>query len=242
MRYLIIFSYDGSNYNGYQKQPNKNTIQDNIEDILSKILNQKTSISASGRTDAKVHAYNQKAHFDTDKELDLGKFKNSMNKMINSDIYVKKVEKVNDDFHARFNVVEKEYLYKINIGEYNPLEKNYIYQYNKELDIEKMKIASLYLIGTHNFKSFTKSDDEKDSYERTINSIDFKLNNDILEIYFNGNGFLRYMVRNIVGLFIEIGSNKKSVDDVEKILVSENREAAGITAPPEGLYLKDVKY
>lgn len=242
MRYLMTFSYDGTNYNGYQKQVNKNTIQDNIEDNLSKILNQKISISSSGRTDAKVHAINAKAHFDIDKKIDINKLKNSLNKLINNDIYVKEIIEIPNDFHARFNVIKKEYIYKINIGEYNPLDRNYIYQYNKSLNIKKMKKASKYLIGTHDFKSFTKTDQIEKDYTRTIYKINFKIKNDILEITFIGNGFLRYMVRNLVGILIEVGNDKRKISDVKEILEVKDRIKAGITAPPEGLYLKNVKY
>lgn len=242
MRYLMTFAYDGTNYNGYQKQNNKNTIQDNIEDNLSKILNQDIRISASGRTDAKVHALNQKAHFEIDKELDLGKIRNSLNKLLNDDIYIKKIEKVSDDFHARFNVKSKEYIYKINIGEYSPFDRNYIYQYNKELDINKMIKASKYLIGEHNFKSFTKVDETDKNYVRTIYDIKFELKNDILEITYIGSGFLRYMVRNITGLLIEIGSDKRNIEEIEYILKSQDRTKSGITAVPQGLYLKNVNY
>jgi len=242
MRYLMTFSYDGTNYNGYQKQVNKNTIQDNIEDNLSKILNQKISISSSGRTDAKVHAVNAKAHFDIDKKIDTNKLINSLNKLINNDIYVKEIIEIPNDFHARFNVIKKEYDYKINIGEYNPLDRNYIYQYNSKLDIKKMKKASKYLIGTHDFKSFTKTDQIEKDYTRTIYKINFKIKNDILEITFIGNGFLRYMVRNLVGILIEVGNGKRKISDVKEILEAKDRIKAGITAPPEGLYLKNVKY
>lgn len=242
MRYLMTFIYDGTNYNGYQKQVNKNTIQDNIEMNLSKILNQNISISASGRTDAKVHALNQKAHFDIDKELELGKIKHSLNQLINDDIYIKDIINVDNDFHARFNVKSKEYVYKINTDEYNPLDRNYIYQYNKKLDLDKMKQASKNLIGTHNFKSFTKSDEIERDYERTIYDIKFEIVNNTLEITFIGSGFLRYMVRNIVGLLIEVGSNQRNIDEINQILESLDRTKAGITAPPQGLYLKNVNY
>ena len=242
MRYLMTFSYDGTSYNGYQKQKNKNTIQDNIEINLSKIFNQNIKISASGRTDAGVHAINQKAHFYIDSEINIDKIKHSLNKMINDDIYIKDIVKVSNDFHARFSVKEKEYIYKINIGEYNPLDRNYIYQYNRNLNIDKMREASSYLIGTHNFKSLTKSNAEKDDYIRTIYSIDFILEEDILTIKFIGTGFLRYMVRNIVGLLIEVGINKRNPKDIESILNALDRQKSGITAPPQGLYLKNVKY
>lgn len=242
MRYLMTFSYDGTNYNGYQKQPNKNTVQDQIEGALLKIFSKEISIHASGRTDAKVHALNQKAHFDLEKEIDLYKLKKSINSLVNDDIYIKEIEKVNDDFHARFNVVEKTYIYKLNVGSYDPINRNYIYQYNKELDIESIKEAIKYLIGTHNFKSFTKTDLEKEDYVRTIYSIDLVKDNDLLTFTFKGNGFLRYMVRNIVGTLIQVGENKLKSDDILHIIESEDRKEAGKTANPEGLYLKDVKY
>jgi len=241
MKYLITFSYDGSKYNGYQKQPSKKTVQKEIEDVLTKInSNKSVSISSSGRTDRLVHALNQKAHFEM-KDMDLEKLKNSINKLLSSSIYVKKIEKVKDDFHARFDVKSKVYVYYINIGEYNPIEKDYVYQYNKNLDIEKMKEAIKYFEGMHNFRAFTKVEEEKD-FVRTIFKTNIEKDDDKIIITFEGNGFLRYMVRNMVGLLIEIGSLKRNSSDVQKIMDSLDRTKAGITAPAEGLYLKDVYY
>ena len=242
MRYLMTFSYDGTNYNGYQKQPNKNTVQNKIEEALEKITNEKITIHSSGRTDSKVHALNAKAHFDIEKEINIDKLKKGINSLIPEDIYVKKIEQVDGEFHARFNVIEKRYLYKINIGDYNPIERNYVYQYNKELDIKKMIEASKYLIGTHNFKAFTKTDDTKDDYIRIIYDIKIKEEDNIITLEFIGNGFLRYMVRNMVGTLIEIGENKLKPIDIMNILESEDRKKAGKTAKACGLYLKDVKY
>ena len=131
MRYFITFSYDGTNYKGFQKQPGKRTIQNVIEEILFKLNGEhEVSISATGRTDAGVHALNQKAHFDLNRDIEESKLKDSLNKMLPADIYVKSVEKTSDDFHARFCVKAKEYIYKINMGEYNPLKYNYEYQLN----------------------------------------------------------------------------------------------------------------
>ena len=241
MKYLITFSYDGSKYNGYQKQPSKKTVQKEIEDVLTKInSNKSVSISSSGRTDRLVHALNQKAHFEM-KDMDLEKLKNSINKLLSSSIYVKKIEKVKDDFHARFDVKSKVYVYYINIGEYNPIEKDYVYQYNNNLDIEKMKEAIKYFEGMHNFRAFTKVEEEKD-FVRTIFKTNIEKDDDKIIITFEGNGFLRYMVRNMVGLLIEIGSLKRNSSDVQKIMDSLDRTKAGITAPAEGLYLKDVYY
>lgn len=246
MRYLITFSYDGTNYYGYQKQPHKKTIQEEVEKVLTRInSNQKVIISATGRTDAGVHAINQKAHFDLIKEFDVNSLKKSLNKMLPGDIYVKKVEVVADDFHARFDVKAKEYIYKINLGEYDPLKKNYVYQYNKRLDVSEMERALKYLEGEHNFKSFTKATDEKENYNRTIIRATLERNpknvNELI-ISIIGNGFMRYMVRNIVGLLIEVGEGKRKSEDVFKILAAEDRTTAGCTAPPNGLYLNDIFY
>ena len=246
MRYLITFAYDGSKYKGYQKQPRVKTIQGELERALKEINNDKqVDVSASGRTDAKVHAYNQKAHFDLDIKITCDKLKQALNSLIPGDIYVKSVVEVKDDFLARFNVKAKEYIYKINMGEYNPLEKDYVYQYNKRLDLVEMERALKYLEGEHDFKSFSKTDDEKEDYVRTI--IQTNIIREIKDvnhftISFLGTGFLRYQVRNMVGLLIEIGEGKRKSEDILEILEAKDRRKAGITAPGEGLYLKDVFY
>lgn len=246
MRYFICFSYDGSNFSGYQKQPKKRTIQQELETVLTQINgNKEVSIISSGRTDAGVHALNQRAHFDLEKEIDSIKLRQAMNSLLPLDIYIKKVEQVNDDFHARFSAIGKEYIYKINLGEYDPLERNYVFQYNKRLDISAMERALKYFEGTHNFKSFTKANDEITDYVRTISGTeivrDLKDVNKII-ISFIGTGFLRYMVRNIVGFLIEVGEGKRQPEEIMEIFRKEDRSEAGKTAPPNGLYLKNVFY
>ena len=246
MRYFITFSYDGSKYKGYQKQPSCRTIQGELEKALKKInSNHPVCVSASGRTDAGVHAINQKAHFDLINEIAELRLQSSLNGLLPKDIYVKKVEKVSDEFHARFNVRAKEYIYKINMGEYNPIECDYIYQYNSKLNVAEIERALKYLEGTHNFKSFTKADDEKEDYQRTIIQTNVIRNTkDINKITISilGTGFMRYMVRNIVGVLIEIGEGKRKSEDIFSILEAEDRTKSGKTAPPVGLYLKDVFY
>ena len=245
MRYLMTFSYDGSKYNGYQKQPKKISVQEVLEDKLKQLnSNKKVALSSSGRTDKGVHALNQKAHFDLDKKIDPSKLKHSLNKMmeLGGTIYIKDIKEVDNEFHARFDVKEKEYIYKINIGEYNPIEKDYVYQYNKDLDIDSMKEASKYLIGEHDFSSFTKDSKEYETCVREIYSIDIKKIGNIIILTFKGNGFLRYMVRNITGTLINVGENKIKPKDIEDILNSKDRRKAGKTAPSAGLYLSNVKY
>ena len=242
----MTFSYDGTNFSGYQKQPRERTVQQELEKVLKQLNdNKKVEVHASGRTDAKVHALNQKAHFDIEVKITEEKLQKGMNSLLPEDIYIKKVEKVSDDFHARFNAIGKEYIYQINMGEYNPLERNYVYQYNKKLDIFEMERAMKYLEGTHNFKSFTKTDEEKNDYVRTLSQTNILRDSKDLQkitLVFIGTGFLRYMVRNIVGTLIEIGEGKRKSEDIISILEQEDRTKAGKTANPEGLYLKNVFY
>ena len=243
MRYLMTFSYDGTLYNGYQKQPDKNTIQDKIEESLTKINNNEfVSLVATGRTDKGVHALNQKAHFDLNTNITSDKLKLALNSMLPNDIYIKDICNIDNDFHARFKVLKKEYVYKINLGEYNPIDRNYIYQYNKKLNIKAMKKAIKFFVGNHNFKSFTSSDDIRESYDRIIYNAKIECKKDIISIIFIGNGFLRYMVRNMVGTLIEIGEGIKKPKDIQFILDARDRTQAGKTAPAEGLYLKNVYY
>ena len=244
MRYLMTFSYDGSKYQGYQKQVKGNTIQDEIETALFKIAgNKKVTIHASGRTDAGVHAMNQKAHFDLEKK-DVNLLKHSLNRLLPNDIYIKKIEEVDEDFHARYGVRAKEYIYKLNMGEYNPIEKDYVCQWNQKLDVIEMERALKYLEGTHSFKSFTKPDSTNDYVRSIIQTNVIKDKNNVHQItfVFVGTGFLRYQIRNMVGTLIEIGEGKRKSSDIVDILKAEDRKKAGLRAPACGLYLKDVYY
>lgn len=246
MRCFIGFSYDGSKYNGYQKQPKTKTIQGEVEKALKKLNGGKeVSLVASGRTDAGVHAIHQRAHFDFDKDIPLNKLKQGLNSLLPDDIFVSSITIVNDKFHARFDAKAKEYIYKINMGTYNPIEKDYVYQYNKKLDIPEMERALKYVEGTHDFRSFIKIDEEKDDYVRTIiqtNLIRDTKNVNFITISLFGTGFMRYMVRNIIGTLIEIGEGKYKSEQMIEILNAKDRTKAGMCAPACGLYLKDVYY
>jgi len=246
MRYFMSFSYDGSLFKGYQKQPKMRTVQGELEKVLKQINdNKKVEVHASGRTDAGVHALNQKAHFDLDINITPSNLLKGLNSLLPEDIYVKKIDTVSDNFHARFNAIGKEYVYIINMGEYNPIERNYVYQYNKKLDVVEMERAMKYLEGTHDFKSFSKADEEKEDYIRTLsqtNLIRDPKDVNKITLVFVGTGFLRYMVRNMVGILIEVGEGKRRSEEVINILREKDRTKAGKTANPEGLYLKNVFY
>lgn len=243
MRYRIDFSYDGTNFNGYQLQPNLRTVQNELEKAASYLNKQTyTSVQSSGRTDKGVHALNQVAHFDLTIDTTLDKIKRGLNSNLPEDIHIIKVTKVTQNFHARFSAKKKEYIYKINVGEYNPMDRNYIYQYNRPLDIDLMKQAIKYFEGTHDFTSFVSSEDERENKVRTIIKTDIKKSKDIIEISFQADGFMKYQVRNMVGLLIAVGNHKKEVSAVEKIINAKDRTKSVKTASPEGLYLKKVWY
>ena len=241
MRYLCSCSYDGLAFYGSAKQPNKRTVCGTLEECISKILNTKSTITPCSRTDKGVHANIFYFHFDTDKNIDESKFTNSLEKITPEDIHIFGITKVENDFHARYNVKSKEYIYIINQGEYSVTKRNYELEYNKSLNINLLKNASNYLIGTHDFKSFT-SDDEKQDYTRTIEYIRIEEENNLIKISICADGFLKYMIRNIIGLFIDINENKKTIQDSPKILESKNRTSLGIKASPKGLYLNKVIY
>ena len=243
MRFLIKFTYDGSAYNGFQTQPNLDTVQERMEKALQIINNgKKTNIVATGRTDKGVHALCQFAHADIDVDINEYKLKRAMNSNLPEDIHVIETKIIPDDFHARYNVKSKEYKYYINLGEYNPLERKYVFQYNYLLNKEAMKDAIKVFIGKHDFRAFVTESKEKENCVRTITDAYIEQENNKLIITFKGDGFLRYQVRNMVGLLIRVGENKVSTEDVEKILLSRDRTTTGKTAPPEGLYLTDVTY
>ena len=240
MRYLINMSYDGSKFYGYQIQNNKKTVEGEIEKVLSKILNTNINTIASSRTDRGVHALNQYCHFDYDKKIDVKKLKHSMNSLIDKSIYIKKILVVDDNFHARYNVLEKQYIYKINMLDYDPINKDYIFQYNKKISKELLDIFINKISGFHNFKSFT-SDKDKNSYERNI-KVEYKIQNKTLYLIFSSSGFLRYMIRNIVGLLIDINEGKKKIEDIDLIFKSQNRTSCGKCAVPCGLYLNKIDF
>ena len=243
MRFLIKFSYDGTNYKGFQSQKGLDTIEKRMNEALTKINNgKKTSITATGRTDKGFHALSQYGHADIDVKITEKKLKKAMNSNLPEDIHVIDTTIVDDDFHARYNVKEKTYKYILNTGEYNPLERNYVFQYNYDLNIEAMKEAIQCFIGRHDFRAFVTDNKEKENCVREITKAEVKKEKEKIIFTFTGDGFLRYQVRNMVGILIRVGENKLSTKDVDKILKSCDRTKSGKTAPAEGLYLVNVKY
>jgi len=242
-RFLINFSYDGSNYNGYQKQKGLDTIQGKFENALKQINNNKnTKFSSSGRTDAHVHAINQYGHADINVNITEYKLKRALNSLLPDDIYVKNTKIVDDEFHSRYNVKKKEYIYRINMGMFNPIERNYVYQLGKGLNIKKMNEAIKYIKGEHDFKFLSSNEIKEKNTIRIMYDANIKTKGDYLEISLTSNGFLKYMVRIIVGILIQIGLEKYEVIDMKNILEGNCKKNYKKIAPPEGLYLKNVKF
>lgn len=241
MRYLITFSYDGSSFKGYQRQKNLKTVQGSIEEVLSKLNNKKVNITSSGRTDIGVHALNQKAHFDLDINITPSSIKKVLNKNLDG-IYIKDIKIVDNDFHARYFVTNKTYSYYINTLEYNVLQRNYVYQLNKKLDINRMEEALKLLLGKHDFRGFCFQNKEKENTIREIYDYSISENCGIIKISITGNGFLRKMVRNIMGTLIEIAMYKKDIDEISKILDNKGKYHNKKCVPGCGLYLENVGY
>ncbi|MCY9020485.1 tRNA pseudouridine(38-40) synthase TruA [Priestia megaterium] len=242
-RLKCIVAYDGTHFSGYQVQPNKRTVQLEIEAVLEKMHNKKVPIYASGRTDTNVHAQGQVIHFDTNLNIPCDKWKKALNSMLPDDIVMKNVCEVDAHFHARYDVTSKEYRYHILRGEdRNPFTRSYAYHYPYPLDYSKMKKAITYLLGTHDFTSFCSARTEVEDKIRTIYKIYMYEENSQLVFRFVGSGFLYNMVRILVGTLLEVGQGRIEPDAIKDILESKSRPRAGKTAPSQGLYLWRVFY
>lgn len=239
MNYLIEIAYDGSKFFGFQRLNEEVSVQKTLEDALTIINKHSVEVKGAGRTDRGVHANGQCVSFKLDIDIDSNGLKRALNSLVKPYIYVKDVKIVSDDFHARFNVVRKKYIYKINLGEFNPLLEDYVYQSEYKLNVEKMiEVSKLYL-GIHDFHNFVSGDREDSNC--IIYDINFIKDKDILNIEFVGKSFYRYMVRNLVGMMIEVGRGKEDISKVKEMLESKD-DIPGYTAPACGLYLEKIEY
>lgn len=242
-RVLLTISFDGTAYHGWQKQPNAVTVQQVIEEALSKILGVKTSVTGCSRTDAGVHASEFCLHFDCDEKIPKDAFLRGLVSLLPQDISVIGYNEVPPDFHARYSAKGKTYEYKIlNSYERNPFLSRYTWQIGRRLDIDKMNEFCQKLIGEHDFYAFSSSGRTVEDTVRTISECYVQRKDDIVTLRVTGNGFLYNMVRIIVGTAVEVSDGRINPDDTEEILLSKKRELAGITAPPQGLSLEKVIY
>jgi tRNA pseudouridine38-40 synthase len=241
--FKVVVSYNGVNFNGYQKQNKLRSVQGEIEKVLSKVHHYDVKSFGAGRTDKGVHALGQVFNFESELNMDSKAYMRAFNSLLPNDIYVKSVEEVDMSFHARYSSKSKEYHYLINCGEYNVLEKDYVLQFNKNLNIDKIIEASKLFLGKHDFKNFCASEEEKvKDYIREINSIDIKIEGDKLIFIFKGNGFLRYMVRMLVAILLEIGKGRKDLSFIKDRLDSDKLNRSNYKVDACGLYLVKVNY
>jgi tRNA pseudouridine38-40 synthase len=240
----MIVEYDGSAYRGWQRQKNGVSIQQVLEEAIKKITSQKVSVIGSGRTDAGVHALNQVASFRCATKLPVNNIYRGMNSVLPEDIVVKEMEEVPFEFHAQRDVKSKIYVYKICNQKLRPaLGRNYSWFVRFDLDFAKMRQAAKYLIGTHDFSCFCATGTDVLDRVRTIKNIEIKNGQEgNIEIIVEAKGFLKYMVRNIIGTLVEVGRGKREPEEMKKIIASRDRKIAGATAPAHGLFLMEVKY
>lgn len=244
-RLKATISYDGTQFSGYQVQPGERTVQLEIENVLTKMhKGQMVRITASGRTDSKVHATGQVIHFDTELAIPVDRFQKALNVQLPSDIRVLEVEEVPSDFHARFSVKGKRYRYIWSFGKVqSPFRRYYSVDTNGvKPDVEKMKYAAQYIVGIHDFSCFCAANTSVVDKVRTVHSLDFEWHNQELHMVIEGNGFLYNMVRIIAGTLWEVGIEKRPAEQLQEIIASMDRGSAGKTAPPHGLYLEKVFY
>ena len=239
----LLLEYEGTQYHGWQYQPNGLTIQEVLEDRLSRITQQKTPVIGSGRTDSGVHAEGQVAHFTTGSSMTPRQFLKALNSLLPHDIVVKKVEEVDAAFHARKSATRKIYRYTVLNRDYPSAlfcrQSHYVAQ---PLNIAAMRQAAQDFIGQHDFSAFQGAGCEAKSPVREIYDLRVKKRKDWLQISFDGSGFLKHMVRNIVGTLVEVGHGKIAPDAIPGILASRERRQAGPTAPARGLCLVEVFY
>ena len=254
INYLIVIEYDGSNYHGWQIQNNfaaeigkieLKTISGELLKAIKKITGIDIELFVSGRTDAGVHALNQVANFKLPFLLDLHKLKSSLNGVLPSnDITVKSIEIVHDSFHATFNTISKTYLYKLNNGFKSALLSKYSWYIKDSLNLDLMKEASKMFIGNYNFVNFAKSDKKRDieDYFRTVIKINIQKKNYGFNIYIEGDGFLRHMVRRIIGAIVLYGLGKINIENINYLLNNGKTPSNIVKAPPDGLFLYSIKY
>lgn len=242
MKILGICSYRGTNYYGWQKQVGFISVQEKIEEALSKVYDSPINIQGSGRTDAGVHALKQYFHFVSDKEKDLKQLAYALNKMLPDDIKIISFKKVDDDFHARYNAIKKIYEYRILLTNKDPFSYDLAYIYPMELDVNLFIDALNKFIGTHNYQDFTSKEEDEGNFIRTIYDVEVIKEKDLLRIIFTGNGFMRYQIRNMIGASINVANGKEKINFISQHLDSKNREIIAYKAPASGLYLVDVVY
>lgn len=240
----LNLAYDGSRYHGWQRQDNALTLQETIEEKIEMMVCEPVKLIASGRTDAGVHAVNQVCNFKTRSNMDPGTIKKGLNGLLPDDIFVRDAAYVPPEFHSRYSAKSKVYEYRI-LNEENPdvFRRKYVWYIHTPLDIQVMAKCLAHLLGRYDFSSFRSSGSGNRDPVRSILRAELReTERSLLRVVIEADGFLRHMVRNIVGTVVEAGLGRIGLGGFEKILESRDRRSAGIKAPPQGLFLMDVQY
>jgi tRNA pseudouridine38-40 synthase len=242
--FKLILEYDGTQYHGWQRQKNDTTIQAILEDKLRLMLKERIKVNGSGRTDAGVHALYQVCNFVSGSRIDPESLRRGLNSLLPDDIFIKEAENISLDFHARYSAKSKVYEYRIlNTREKNIFLRNYTWHIRYDLDLHSMSKCVSMLMGRHDFSAFRSTGSgNRDPVRNMIKCEVYDPGENLIRFVFEADGFLRHMVRNIVGTVVEAGSGKISVEDFREIYLSGDRQRAGIKAPPQGLFLKKVDY
>ena len=239
----LTIEYDGKDFNGWQKQPNKLNIQGEIERAIEEITGESINLIASGRTDAGVHSLGQVANFKTSSNIPLEKIPIAINTKLKRSIRIINAEEVNENFHSRYSCKKKTYKYIINNSENGTaVYRNLQYNFSQKLNEIRMNEAMQYFMGEHDFRGFKASGTSSKSSVRKIYSGSVNREKDLIIIQITGNGFLYNMVRIIAGTLVEVGLGKIKPEEIEKIIDTGDRQKAGKTLPPQGLYLVSVDY
>ena len=240
MRYFIEFSYNGTNYHGWQKQPNASTVQEELTKCISVLLKEEVELMGAGRTDTGVHAHQMFAHFDTLSTFNSEKIVTKLNSFLSNDILIYSIYKVKEDTHARFTATARTYKYFVSNKKdiFNPN----LHLVLKYLDLDKMNSACSYLLGDQDFTSFSKVNTDTFTNNCDISKSVWTKEGDIFVFTISANRFLRNMVRSVVGTLLDVGIGKIKVEAVKKIIEKKDRCAAGTSVPAKALFLTEIKY
>ena len=241
--YKLTIAYDGTRFFGWERQPDRETIQGKLESVLEKLNGKAVDVIGAGRTDAGVHARAMVASVRLDVKESCEEIRDYMNRYLPDAIAVREVKEAGDRFHARYNAIGKTYRYTCFVGEVKPVfDRRYVTMLDYSVDVEKMRQAAAILTGEHDFRSFCGNPRMKKSTVRLVDSITIEQNRDRIHFTFHGTGFLQNMVRILVGTLLEVGRGYWEPDYAQTILDARDRKLAGPTAPPEGLCLMKVDY
>ncbi len=239
----FIVAYDGTHYHGFAKQKEIVTVQSKLEEAISYILRHEVEVIGAGRTDAGVHAKGQCCMFESDTTIPMDKLRRAINSKLPPDIIIKEMSLAEEDFHPRFSAKRKTYRYQIRYkGDRDPFNYRYEYFYPRTLNIEAMKDAASYIVGTHDFKAFCAAGSSVVSTVRTVYRLDLVEKDNLIQIDVCGDGFLYNMVRIIVGTLLKVGLGQTMPHEVKNIIKSKDRTLAGSTVPPHGLMMLDIEY